>query len=467
MTSPNKAPFLERLGLHRPELRAWAMYDWANSAMVTTITSAVFPIYFVSVAGAELDPTDALGRYGTVTTMGLAIIAVLAPILGTVADYVAIKKRMLATFMGLGVSAVAMMFFIQRGDLLLASALFILANIGVNGSFVFYESLLPHVAHRDEMDRVSTAAYGFGYIGGGLLLAAQLAWITCPGTFGLPFGESPAFCPAGLGTPSPDGLTGSQATLPTRLAFFSVAVWWLLFSIPLFRKVPEPPVRIESDERVGQNPVAVAFQRLSETFRELRSYRNAFLMLLAFLIYNDGIGTIVRMAGPYGEEIGIGRFTLIGGILLTQFVGFPFAFLFGLLAGRIGPKTAIYLGLASYLFITVLGYNMQDGGDFLLLAAMVGVVQGGTQALSRSLFATMIPRHKSGEFFGFWSVFEKFAGIFGPAIFTLTLGLTGSSRSAILSLIAFFVIGGALLTLVNVDEGRKSAREAEQLAGAA
>ena len=451
MTS-QETPLLERLGLHRPELRAWALYDWANSAMVTTITTAVFPIYYLEVAGADVPSEVALQSYGLATTVGLSIIAVLAPILGTMADYVAVKKRLLGTFMGIGVAAVAMMYFIHRGDLLLASVLFIVANIGVNGSFVFYESLLPHVARYHELDRVSTTAYGLGYLGGGLLLALQLAMIQSPGTFGLPSGE---------------GLTPDEATLPSRLVFVSVAVWWLLFAIPLFRRVPEPPTRVESDERPGQNPLRVAFVRLGETFRELRSYRQAFLMLLAFLIYNDGIGTIIRMATAYGSEIGIERTELIVAIMLVQFVGVPFAFLFGLLAGKTGPKPAIYLGLAAYLVITVLGYRMQDGADFLRLAVMVGMVQGGTQALSRSLFASMIPRHKSGEFFGFWSVFEKFAGIFGPAIFTLTLGLTGSSRNAILSLIAFFVVGGFLLTFVNVEEGRRGAREAEQLAGVA
>ncbi|HYJ81094.1 MAG TPA: MFS transporter, partial [Longimicrobiaceae bacterium] len=210
---------LDALGLHRPQLRAWAMYDWANSAFVTTIMTAVFPIYYVQVAGAGLDPAKATQYYATATTVGLAVIAVLAPILGTIADYVAVKKRMLGTFLGIGVAAVAMMFFIQRGDLLLASALFIVANIGVNGSFVFYESLLPHVARKDEMDRVSTAAYALGYVGGGLLLVLNLLWLQKPEWFGLPHGE---------------GLTPAQATLPARLCFLSVAVWWLLFSIPLF-----------------------------------------------------------------------------------------------------------------------------------------------------------------------------------------------------------------------------------------
>lgn len=433
---------LARLGLHRPELRAWAMYDWANSAMVTTIMTAVFPIFYVSVAGANVEPAKATQYFATATTIGLVIIAVLAPFLGTLADYVAIKKRLLGTFLGVGVAAVAMMYFISRGDLLLASILFILANIGANGSFVFYESLLPHVAREDELDRVSTAAYALGYVGGGLLLILNLAWIQEPGWFGI-----------------------ANAEVASRLSFLSVAVWWLLFSIPLFRRVPEPPVTRESDEAPGANAFGVAFRRLGETFRALRGYRNAFLMLLAFLIYNDGIGTIIRMATVYGTELGIEQSALIAAIVLVQFVGIPFAFLFGMLAGKIGAKRCVFLGLAVYAGISVLAYYMKDARDFLLLAIVVGTVQGGTQALSRSLFASMIPRHRSGEFFGFWGVFEKFAGIFGPGIFSVVLLATGSSRNAILAIILFFIVGGLLLFMVDVDEGQRRARAEEAAMG--
>ena len=286
-----------------------------------------------------------------------------------------------------------------------------------------------------------------GYLGGGLLLALNLAWIQMPAAFGLPSGE---------------GLSESEATLPARLAFVSVAVWWVVFSIPLFRKVPEPPVRIEPDERPGESPVRVAFVRLGETFRELRSYRQAFLMLLAFLIYNDGIQTIIKMATAYGTEIGIGQSALIGAILLVQFVGIPCTFLFGTLAGRIGAKRAIFLGLLAYTVISILGYFMTTATHFYILAGLVGMVQGGTQALSRCLFASMIPQHKSGEFFGFFSIFEKFAGIFGPLIFAGTIAVTGSSRNAILSVIGFFAVGAALLALVDVEEGQRAAREVER-----
>jgi MFS transporter, UMF1 family len=438
---------LARLGLDRPELRAWAMYDWATSAMQTTIMVAVFPIYFVKVAGANLAESGATQRLATVNTLALIIIAVLSPILGAISDYRAVKKPLLAIFMIIGVLAVLGMYSIEHGDITLASWLFTISLVGATGSFVFYESLLPHIARPGEIDRVSTAGYALGYIGGGILLALNLAWIQRPDWFGLPSGP---------------GLTPSQATLPVRLAFVSVAVWWTLFSLPLFRRVPEPARTLERDEVPNARPIRMAFVRLGETFRELRSYRQAFLMLLAFLIYNDGIQTIIKMATAYGTELGIGQSALIGAILLVQFVGIPCSFLFGLVASRITAKRALFLGLLVYTAISVLGYFMRTAAHFYLLAALVGTVQGGTQALSRSLFASMIPQHKSGEFFGFFSVFEKFAGIFGPLIFAATIAVSGSSRNAILSVILFFAVGALLLYPVNVEEGQRAARAADQ-----
>jgi UMF1 family MFS transporter len=439
--------WLDKLGLGRPELRAWAMYDWANSAMVCTIVTAVFPAYW-KVACADMTPEQATRWFTAATTVGMVLIAVLSPILGTVADFNGGKKRMLGGFLVLGVMAVAGMFFIYPGFWILASVLFILANIGANGSFVFYDALLPHIARDDEIDRVSTAGYALGYLGGGVLLALNIAWIQKPEWFGLPSGEN---------------LTPAQASLPVRLAFLSVAVWWLVFSIPLFRRVPEPPVSGGSAERLERPslPIRLAIGRLMETGRSLRRYRQALVMLLAFLIYNDGIGTIMRMAVVYGNEIGIAQSVMIGSILIVQFVGIPCAFLFGLLAGRIGAKSSIALGLLGYTGICIVGYFMKTGTHFLVLAILVGLVQGGTQALSRSLFATLIPRDKSGEFFGFFGVAEKFAGIFGPAVFGLVNLWSGSSRGSILSVIAFFVIGGALLALVDVGEGQRLARALE------
>ncbi|GAC1465582.1 MAG: MFS transporter [Isosphaeraceae bacterium] len=439
------------LGLGRPELRAWAMYDWANSAMMTTIISAVFPIYFSDVAAANLSRETATLYFAIASTAGMVVIALLSPILGAFADERPIKKRMLASFMALGVAAVGGMFFIHDGDWVLASMLFIVANIGANGSFVFYDALLPHIARGREMDRVSSAGYALGYLGGGILLTLNLAWILHPGWFGLPSGA---------------GLTADQKTLPARLSFLSVAIWWSIFSVPLFRVVREPGLVGEAVQSAG-HPLKVAFTRLGETFRELRRYRQGFLMLLAFLVYNDGIGTIFRMATIYGREIGITQDAMISALVIVQFVGIPFAFLFGFLASWVGAKRSILFSLVVYTGISVLARFMSTATHFYLLAILVGMVQGGSQALSRSLFASLIPRDRSGEFFGFFGVVEKFAGIFGPLMFAASLSLGGSSRYAILSVIGFFAVGGGLLALVDVEAGQQEAREAEGLAGRA
>ncbi len=450
MTGSYNGGVLAKLGLRTKVQRAWAMYDWANSAMITIVVTAVYPLFFRRYAAAGMSGEAALFRHTAATTIGLTIIAVLAPILGAMADHTAMKKRMLGTFMGIGVAAVVMMFFIGQGNWLFAAILFVLANIGANGSFVFYDALLPHVARTEELDRVSTAGYAMGYIGGGLILAASLAVILNPGWVGLPTG---------------DDLSPSMGSLPTRLAFVAVAVWWIVFAIPLFRHVPEPAVKALSEDERRRGALRAAVSRLGRTFRELRRYRNAFVMLLAFLIYNDGIGTIIRMAGIYGTEIGIERGALIGAIVLVQFVGIPFAFLFGGLAGWMGTKRAIFLGLTVYAGISIVGYFMTTATHFFILAILVGMVQGGTQALSRSLFGSMIPRHESGEFFGLFAVFEKFAGIIGPAVFGIMTAMTGSGRNAILSVVVFFVVGGVLLLFVNVEEGQKTAREAERAVG--
>lgn len=445
---PRSRGLLQALGLHRPELRAWAMYDWGISGMQTVIMAAVFPIFYVSVAGADRPAGSASATewYGWSQTIASIFIAVLSPVLGAIADFKAAKKKFLTLFMLLGVFATMAMWFIHRGDLFLASTLLVLSLAGATGSMTFYESLLPHIASEDEIDRVSTGAYALGYIGGGLLLAANLAWITNPALIGLPTGEN---------------LTPDQATMPVRLGFVVVGLWWVVFALPVLRRVPEPPRAIEADERANANAFAVAFSRLGETLRELRQFKQAFLAMLAFTIYNDGIQTVIKMATPFGTEIGLPTSSLITAILIVQFVGIPFAFAFGMLAGRIGTKAAIILGLIAYAGICTYAYFIHTMTEFYVLALLVGAVQGGTQALSRSLFANMVPKHKSGEFFGFYSVFEKFGGILGPAVFAVAVGTGGSSRSAIVWLIVFFVVGGALLTRVNIPEGERLAREAD------
>ena len=426
---------LTRVGLATRAQRAWALYDCANSGFQSTVITAVFPPFFASVAAVTLPSTVATARFAWATTIAVTITAILGPILGAIADYRAMKKRLLAVCVGIGVVATMLMLTIDSGEWQWAALVFILANIAIAASFVFYDSLLPHVAEPAEMDRVSTAGFAVGYLGGGVLLIVNLAWILSPTTFGL--------------TSTVDAI---------KLSFASVAVWWLLFSIPIFRHVPEPPATPERADHAGRNRVALAFVHVAEAFRELRGYRQAFLMLVAFLLYNDGIQTMIRMASIYGAEVGVGQNATIAAFVLVQFVGVPFSFLFGSLADRIGAKPALYFALVTYTCTSVLGYFMNAAWQFFVLAFLVGMVQGGSQALSRSLFARMIPKEKSSEYFGFFSVFEKFAGIAGPALFAASVTLFGSSRSAVLSVIVFFVAGGLVLTRVNVAAGEAQAR---------
>lgn len=431
-----KQGLLAALGLHRKELRAWALYDWANSAFATTVIAAVLPIFYFDVAANGLAENVRTAYWGYTDSIALLVIAVLSPVLGAAADYLGAKKRFLAVFLAIGILATTMLFFAQRGAWLYASLVFILGQIGFAGGNVFYESLLPHVARSDEIDRVSSAGYAIGYLGGGVLLAVNAAWLAWPQAFGLADKEQAA-----------------------RLSFLSVSLWWLVFSIPLFRRVAEPTRRLEHDEQTRMNPVVVAFARLFETLRELRRHRQVFVFLIAFWLYIDGIGTIIKMAAIYGKEIGIKSEALIGALLVVQFVGIPFTFAFGALAGRIGAKNGIYLALGVYALISVFGYFMTTALHFWILAVAVAAVQGGAQALSRSVFSSMVPRGKSSEFFGFFSVSSKFAGIVGPAAFGVVSELTGSSRYSIVFLVGFFLVGILLLSRVDVAEGRRVAQE--------
>ena len=421
---------LARVGLDRPELRAWAMYDWANSAFQTTVITAVFPRFFSDYAAAGLTPVQATARFAWVSTIAAVIIAVLGPPLGAFADARAKKKKMLAIAMAIGVTATLLMAFIGRGDWLYAALVFLVGNVAITASFVFYDSLLPHIAAHEEMDRVSTAGYALGYVGGGILLIVNLLWILMPASFGLP-----------------------STIAAIKLSFVSVAVWWLIFSIPLFRRVSEPRALLAA----GGRPIRDAFGSAWRTFGELRAYRQAFLMLIAFLLYNDGIQTMIKMSSIYGAEIGLDANAQIGAYVIVQFVGIPFSFLFGALANRIGAKPAIFIALVVYTGISVLGYLMTAAWQFFALAFLVGTVQGGSQALSRSLFARMIPKDKSSEYFGFFSVFEKFAGIAGPALFAASVTAFGSSRPAVLSVILFFMLGAIVLTRVDVAAGEADA----------
>ena len=507
----------------RQMINAWCMYDWANSAFATTILAAVLPVYYSQVAASGLPAATATAYWGVGLSLSLAIVAVLSPILGTISDVVRSKKRFLAAFALLGTLNTALLVLVDTGDWVMASVLFVLARIGFTGANVFYDALLPHIVEEEAQDAVSARGFAMGYLGGGVLLAINVLMIELlPGTWG------------------------------PRLSFVSVALWWGLFTLPLLRRVPEPPAATASLQE-GENVLAVSFGRLAETVKDIRRYRDLFTYLIAFLIYNDAIGTIIGMAGIYGAELGFGSVQLILALLLVQFVGIPFSLIFGRLpngkearrpiflafilfnlftmplAGIVGArvlpqavtgarfpagtdlpaagdgpsgnlglilalilgiqavgltlafvlgprlfaalaetldtKRTIVLALVVYVVVAVWGFALNSVIEFWMLAWMVAVVQGGSQALSRSLYAKLSPASKSGEFFGLFGGMEKFSAILGPLLFAGMAALLGSSRPAILSLILLFAVGIALLNRVDVEAGIRVARAEDVKAG--
>ena len=319
---------LERLGLKTPEQRAWAMYDWGNSAFITVVVTAAFPIYYTSFVAADLEPAQATARFSYVTSAALIVVALLAPVLGALADARAWRKKFLMFWLLVGVAATAGLAWVGEGDVPLGLTLFAIGNIAVLLSIVFNDSLLPHIAKDQSVDRLSAAGYALGYLGGGLLLAVNLALYLKPETFGL-----------------------EDAGMAIRVGFFLTAIWWLTFSMPVLRRVPEPPRSAPEGESPG---LVDAIKTLIGTLKQLRHYRQAFLLLIAVLIYNDGVSTIYRLATIYGTEIGLSQSSLITAILVVQFVGVPFAFLFGSLATRIGAKRAILCGVPGHLLLRLL-----------------------------------------------------------------------------------------------------------------
>jgi UMF1 family MFS transporter len=643
---------------YRKRIRAWTMYDWANSAFVTTVAAAVLPVYYSQVAASTLpSPAVATAYWSMGVSISLIIVAVIAPVLGTVSDVMRGKKKFLSIFAGIGIVATGLLVLVKSGNWLLASLLFIFGRVGFAGANVFYDALLPHVARVEDQDKVSSRGYAMGYLGGGLLLALNVVMIQLlPGTWG------------------------------PRLSFLTVALWWALFSIPLLKNIPEPHTLTARLEK-GQDVLSVSFKRIGETFRDIRQYKELFKMLLAALIYLDGIGTIIGVAAIYGAELGFGTLELILALLLVQFVGIPFSLIFGRLPSKdtrhrhivmafivfnivllpmlgiggkrllpesisgaplpayassdrsagegaypvtdkafsyrgswtkkivaaerirseedrtyrmtdeqgarldfpfngqkltitygVGPdhgvwtveidgqplededgqpvridaynsrlryentitiltptagehllslvnqgernsrssgnvlsiaevkvlpplrqsnlglvigmifaleviclllallfgkvlfsrladkmntKRSLLLALFVYSVIAVWGFFLDSVIEFWCLAWLVACVQGGSQALTRSLFSTLVPAPKSGEFFGLFGIMEKAATFTGPLLFAAAGAIFGSSRPAVLSLIVFFIVGMILLLRVDVESGRQIARAEE------
>jgi UMF1 family MFS transporter len=439
---------------HPRAIRAWCLYDWANSAFATTVMVALFPPFFRGLAtSAGLGAAQATAYWGYATALALLLGALIGPVLGAIADRTGSVKRQLGLFTALGVLLTAALTLIGGGAWRLAAGLFVLANVAYAGAIVFYESLLPRITTPGELDRVSSQGYAWGYVGGGLLLLVNAIWIMRPHAF---------------------GLSGADAAV--RISFLSVAVWWAVFSIPLFRRVPEPTApnapadaaHAAAGATASAGPLTLArdgFARVFRTLREVRRHRQLFLFLAAFWLYNDGIGTVIKMATAYGDEIGIALRDMVAALLLTQLVAVPCTLLFGRIAGRIGAKRTILITLAVYGVICIGGYFVRAAWHFYALAIAVGMVQGGAQALSRSLFASMVPRERSAEFFGFFSTSGKLAGIVGPLIFGVVGQAMGHSRLGVLSLIVLFVAGAALLWRVDVETGMRAAGNSPDAAG--
>jgi UMF1 family MFS transporter len=415
----------------------WVMYDWGNSAFATTVMGSILPNYFAAYIATE----GALAIWGYTVAIGSLIAAVISPLLGAIADFRGSKKKFMAFFIALGVISTALMYLIdQPGDQLLASILYILGTIGFAGSLVFYDALLPHVADEDEMDQVSSRGYALGYIGGGLLLLINVLMIFL----------GPSLLP---------GMDETEATkLMMRLSLASVAVWWAVFSIPIFRRVKEPPRMVETSE-IGQNMLTVGFRRLFTTLKDITRFRDLFWFFLTFFVYANGIGTIITMAVAFGTDLGFGTMILIGTLLMVQFVAAPFSILFGKLAKKLGVKKSISLSLMVYTLISIVGYFMSKEWHFLLLGFGVAMVQGGSQALSRSLVGQLMPRSKTAEFYGFFSVSEKFNTVVGPFVMAVITQLTGDGRWGIVSLVIFFVLGIVMLRGVDIERGIKQAQE--------
>ena len=419
-----KAINLRAMSTMRPARQkwGWAMYDWANSAFATTVMAGFFPVFFKEYWNAGLDPIDSTFRLGVANSLASLLIVLMAPLLGAVADSLAWRKAMLLAFALLGSLMTAGLYLVGQGDWQLAMFLYVFAVIGFSGSNIFYDSLLPLVSHADDMDRTSALGFSLGYLGGGLLLSLNVGMTLHPEWFGL-----------------------ASRVAAVQCSFLVVAVWWLLFSIPLFLFVDEP----NGDRSSWSLQVLFAgFQRIWKTLHEIRQLQNVWLFLVAYWLYIDGIDTIVRMAVDYGLSLGFNQNDLILALLLTQFTGFPSALLFGRLGSRFGPRAGIFFGLSIYVLVTVWASLMTTAAEFYCLAVMIGLAQGGVQALSRSLYARMIPAGRSAEFFGFYNMLGKFAAIIGPVMMGWIGALSGNPRTGILSLLVLFIAGAVMLTKV-------------------
>lgn len=415
---------------------AWALYDWANSAFATSVMTAFFPIFFKRYWNEGVEATEVTFRLGLASSISSVVIVFLAPILGAIADRGGTRKKLLSFFALLGVSMTGALVLIGQGSWVAAVVIYILALIGFLGGNVFYDSLIVAVSDDKNVDRVSALGFALGYIGGGTLLVVH-----------------------GVGIiPNYEALGLPDMTAAVKVCIASVAVWWAVFSVPVLLFVDEPRGMTPSQGSI----LRAGFGQLASTLRQLRSLKVTLLFLLAYWLYIDGVDTVILMAVDYGASLGFTEQDLIGALVLTQFVGAPAAIAFGRIGEKLGPKTGLYLAVVVYIGVCTWGYFIQEPWEFYGMAVCIGLVQGGVQALSRSLYTRLLPPSKSGEFFGLYNMLGKFAAVLGPLLVAVVAKATGNPRLPILSIIFLFGAGLFVLRKVDLVKGQAAALAFDQ-----
>ena len=404
------------------EENSWVFYDWASSAYSIIITTAVFPLYYKAAAqNAGISAADSTAYLGYTISIFTFLLAMLGPILGTIADYQGFKIRFFAFFFALGTAFTALLAFLPSDQWLLLLMFYTISAIGFSGANVFYDAFLVDVTIEKRMNRVSARAFSFGYIGSAIPFIISIAIIFL----------------------AQRGIIPVSGATATKMAFLITAVWWGLFTIPMFQNVRQRYYILRE-----ANPVINSFKRLLKTLKEIKKYRILFLFLLAYFFYIDGVGTVISMSTAYGTDLGISSTNLLIILFVTQIVAAPFAILFGRLAEKFTEKKMLYVGIIIYMIVCIYAYFLQTTMDFWILAMLVASSQGGIQALSRAYFAKLVPKKNANEFFGFYNIFGKFASILGPLFVSATAQLTGNSKAGVFSLIILFIIGLVILACV-------------------
>ncbi len=421
--------------MNRKSVTSWALYDWANSAYSTTVMAGFFPIFFKDYFSPSVEVTTSTAQLGFANALSSLVIVILAPLLGAIADSGGIKKYFLFLFAYLGILMTASLALVSQGAWELALLFYVGGNIGFMGSNVFYDALLPSVSEEKFFDRVSGLGFALGYLGGGLLFLVNVWMVQSPHTFGL-----------------------ADSVEAIQFSFISVALWWALFSLPLLLFVKEE--RAQRTARGALWVIRDGCHQLANTFRNITKIKGLMLFLIAYWFYIDGVDTVIRMAVDYGMSIGFKANDLILALLIVQFVGFPATLLLARLAELWGTKNTLLLTLFFYLIIILWAIVISEVHEFYLLAVMIALVQGGIQALSRSYYASMIPKSHAAEFFGFYNFLGKFAAIFGPLVLAVVALVTEDSRAAIASIAVFFILGAILLMRVDAQQTAKEVRQA-------